>query len=192
MGVSKMIKLYDAKLTDSIPRIMAEQPWSRAISKAVEKQHKRIIDFADRVMLYANIDNLSSEILDIIAVEMKVQAYSESYNISLKRTLIKGAIMYWSKAGTKKAVANICTDIFGDAEVQEWFDYGGRAGYFKVSTANPSITEDNVNDFKAAIESVKRCSAWLETVELVLSTDAWTSYTGFAVHTADTIILTQK
>lgn len=187
-----MIKLYDAKLIDSIPRIMAEQPWSRAISKAVEKQHKRIIVFADRVMLYANIDNLSSELLDIIAVEMKVQAYSESYNISLKRTLIKGAITYWSKAGTKKAVADICTDIFGDAEVQEWFDYGGTAGYFKVSTANPSITEDNVNDFKVAIESVKRCSAWLETVELVLSTEAWTSYTGFAVHTADTVILTQK
>ena len=179
-----MIKLYDAKLIDSIPRIMAEQPWSRAISKAVEKQHKRIIDFADRVMLYANID--------IIAVEMKVQAYSENYNISLKRTLIKGAITYWSKAGTKKAVADICTDIFGDAEVQEWFDYGGRVGYFKVSTVNPSITEDNVNDFKSAIESVKRCSAWLETVELVLSTEAWTSYTGFAVHTADTLILTQK
>jgi hypothetical protein len=96
----------------------AEQPWSRAISKAVEKQHKRIIDFADRVMLYANIDNLSSELLDIIAVEMKVQAYSESYNISLKRTLIKGAITYWSKAGTKKAVliwTDLCLCLFFSA-----------------------------------------------------------------------------
>lgn len=186
-----MIKLEDALLTDSIPEVIGRQPWAQAIAKAVRKQMRRLIGYADRTTLYAAIDNLPDGVLDIMAADLRVPQYSDSYSIAIKRSLIKGASSYWSQAGTRAAVESLCRDIFGDAVVSEWYEYGGEPGYFKVSTTNPAITEENVSEFKAAVEAVKRLSAWIDTVELILSAPGMTQVTGFYISTADTVRLKQ-
>ena len=96
---------------------------------------------------------------------------------------------YWSQAGTKAAVESLCCDIFGDATVSEWYEYGGKAGYFKVTTTNSAVTEQNVAEFRAAVEAVKRLSAWLEGVELVLSTPDFVAAVGFTVQICDSLHL---
>lgn len=177
-----MIKLRDALLTDALPEIIGEQPWAKAMSTAIRIQTRKLLDFADRVQLYAAVQIVPEQILDVMAYDLRVPQYSENYEIGVKRALIQGALTYWSKAGTKAAVEDICRDIFGDATVIEWFEYGADPGYFKVTTTNPEITEENVHEFRRVIESVKRLSAWLDRVELILSTPNMEQKYGFAVH----------
>lgn len=177
-----MIDIRDALLTDSLPEIISTQPWAKAMAAAVRIQVQQLLDLANRAQLYAAVREMPSNILDVMAYDLRVPEYSDSYEITVKRALVKGALTYWSKAGTKAAVEEICGDIFGDATVVEWFQYGADPGYFKVSTTNPSITDENVQEFRRVVETVKRLSAWLDRVELVLSTPNMEQKYGFAVH----------
>lgn len=184
-----MIKLGDALLTDSMPEVINREPWAKAMAITVRNQMRKLITYADRTTLYAAVDSMPDNILDIMAIDLRVPEYSESYSIAIKRSLVKGAYSYWSKAGTKAAVESLCRDIFGDANVVEWFDYNGQPGYFKVSTTNPAITEDNVTEFKAAVRAINRISAWIETVELTLTMPVMEHNVGFYIMTADIINL---
>lgn len=179
-----MIELRDARLTDSLPAIVGSQPWAKAMTTAVQMQFRRLIDLADRVQLYAAVPQMPDKVLDIMAHDLCVPEYLESFEIGVKRALIQGALTYWSKAGTKAAVEHLCRDIFGDATVIEWYEYDGNPGYFKVTTTNPTITVENVYHFRRAVESIKRLSAWLEKVELLLSIPSIQQNYGFTVHVA--------
>lgn len=187
-----MIKLRDAKLSDGLPSVIFEQPWAKAMDAAWQKQLKRIVDLAERARVYAAVDIMPDKVLDIMAFDLKVPQYRESYYIETKRTLIKAALTYWSKAGTKAAVEQLCRDIFGDATVYEWHEYNGESGYFRVSTANPDVTVETVDEFRRAVESIKKLSAWLEAVELIVEVPALVVYEAHVLHTTTKIGLTTK
>jgi len=167
-----MTDLKNARLTDCIPRCLAELPEISAMSYAIGQQTEKLIAMAEKVRTYSAIDALSGDLLDAVALEMNVPRYSVSLTVEQKRTLIKGTIYYRTHAGTVAAVEDLCSAIFGDAKVTEWFDYGAAPGMYKISTTNPAVTEDNVDDFRAAALSVARKSQHLDTVELLLSVSA--------------------
>ena len=184
-----MIKLYDATLANALPEVLSEQPWGRGFAAAVQRQQRQLLNLARRISLYAAVDDMPEAVLDVMAADLRVPRYLVSYPLATKRTLIRGALTYWSQAGTKAAVESRCGDIFGDATVSEWYEYGGKAGYFKVTTTNSAVTEQNVAEFRAAVEAVKRLSAWLEGVELVLSTPDFVAAVGFTVQICDSLHL---
>ena len=187
-----MIDLSKAHLTDALPRIIAKEPWAQAMSIAVNKQIAKIVTASKKAMVYADIYNASERLLDILAAELQIPQYSSDYNIEIKRSLVLNGLSYWSKAGTVQATEDVLKSIFEDANISEWFDYSGEPGYFKITTTNPNITEQNVSDFKAAAERVKRLSAWLDGVELVLGVDAMDIRVGFAVRDTEYICISQK
>lgn len=187
-----MIKLYDATLANALPEVLSEQPWGKGFTAAVQRQQRQLLALAGRASLYAGVNEMPEYILDVMAADLRVPRYSVGYPLATKRALVRGALTYWSKAGTKAAVESLCRDIFGDATVSEWYEYGGKAGYFKITTTNPTVTEQNVTDFHAAVEAVKRLSAWMETVELVLSTPKFVAAMGFIVQVCDVVHLTQE
>jgi phage tail P2-like protein len=188
----KMISLRNVKLTDSLPDVIASQPWAQAMSAAWERQVRRIVDLAERARMYAAVDVMPHAVLDLMAHDLKVPQYRETYHIDTKRTLIKAALTYWRKAGTKAAVEQLCRDIFGDATVYEWHEYDGQPGYFRVSTTNPNVTPATVDEFRAAVEAIKRLSAWLEAVELLANIPSHITYEAFVLHTATKIGLTTR
>lgn len=187
-----MIELSNAKLTDFLPAIIAKEPWALAMSAAVNKQIAKIIVASNKAMIYANIYNASEQLLDILAAEMQIPEYSSDYSIDIKRSLVLGGLSYWSKAGTVQATEDVLKSIFEDANISEWFEYSGEPGYFKITTANPNITEQNVSDFKSAAERIKRLSAWLEGVELVLGTEPMNIRLGFTVTDTEYIGIIQE
>lgn len=187
-----MIKFTEARLTDSLPRIITKEPWAQALSAAVKKQVGEITETAQKAMIYAEIQRASEEILDILAAEMQIPEYLPEYSVQIKRALVLGGLSYWSKAGTVQATEDVLKSIFEDADISEWFEYSGDPGYFKITTTNPNITEQNVADFKAAAERVKRLSAWLDGVELVLGVESMNIYVGFVLGSAERVDITQK
>lgn len=174
-----MIKLKDARLLDGLPGALSGTLEAKALSYAIDKALKaEIWPRIERLKIYSGIDTASDDILDALAAELAVPSYSQSYNIDVKRELVKGAISYWQTAGSAQTVEDICRTIFGDAEVLEWFNFGGDPGTYKVLTSNPGVTGSDVKKFEAAAESVKRLSQKLISVTVALQATGDITFAG--------------
>ncbi|MPN30134.1 hypothetical protein SDC9_177592 [bioreactor metagenome] len=98
-------------------------------------------------IIYARIDELDEEILDILAYDLHVDWYDYTYPIEVKRATIKDSVKVHRKLGTKYAVETALGNVFPGTKVSEWFQYGGDPYMFKV---NIGITETGVTVEKQA------------------------------------------
>ena len=187
-----MISLRDAKITQALPQILAKEPWAQAMAYAVNRQLIQMLTYADGTMVLANVDEMSDAVLDILARELRLPYYDMNFAISVKRDLVKGALQYWATAGTVESLTKILTNIFGDAEIEEWFEYGGEPGYFRILTTNPNVSGETLEQFRKTAQDVKRLSAWLEEVLVDLGSSNMELKQGFALYDHTEIILTQE
>lgn len=173
-----MIKIQDAEIIHSLPPIIANQPWARAASYATSQVLKMVLSLIKGTLTFSNVENLDHDVLDVLATDLRVANYKQSYSLDLKRKLVKFALQYWATAGTKAATEEIVQSIFEDATITEWFEYGGTPGCFKIITKDTALTDDDVLEFKRVAENVKRLSAWLEKIVIEIETEPMTVHLG--------------
>ena len=173
-----MIKLRDSCITDSLPTILSKQPWVQALGWALCEAFRTMLDYADRARTYSLVDALDHPVLDALAVDLYVRQYDRAFDLATKRRLIKYALQYWSTAGSVAATEDVARIIFGEADVHEWFEYGGHPGCFKVSISDTLLTDADVLRFVEAAQQNKRLSAWLDTVWLEMASKNFEKYVG--------------
>lgn len=176
-----MIKISGSRFTEAMPENMKGLPEVQAIAYAVGRQIEKLCAYADGARTYAAIQTMPARILDTIAVEMRTPAYSENLPLATKRELIMNTTAFYSKMGTPYAVKKIIDTIFGSGEVEEWFDYGGDPYHFRISSRNINEVFSNYSDFMLALESVKRKSAWIDSITVEAQTNTMPCYAGFAI-----------
>lgn len=112
----------------------------------------------DLVRLYAAIDRMPEELLDILARDFKVDWWDPEYSLTEKRRTLKDSWYVHKHLGTKAAVETALRVIYPKAEVQEWFEYGGEPYYFKLNidltgeisdAARPWRVIERVNFYKS-------------------------------------------
>jgi P2-related tail formation protein len=172
MEVLKMIDLYHSEITDILPENLRQYPDCIAISYAISNQVKKTLDYAKNISIYACIDRLPSEILDLLAIELRTQYYNQNLSIDVKRILIKNTLPWYERAGTPSAVEELITAVFGYGKEIEWYEYGGKPGYFKIEATNQGINGKQQKEFLQILECVKRKSAWLDTIKIVTNGEA--------------------
>lgn len=166
-----MIKsLLDARLVDALPRVVAGQDWVRALSDAVGVLHGKTLQYIDDSQIYTNLDNAEEAILDALAVSWKVDWYDTGYSIDQKRRIIKTALAVFRQMGTVGAVKMQLDAICPGTTLEEWFQYGGQPGYFRIITNDPTVDNVRAAELAAAANKAKRLSAWLE--EIVTEIDS--------------------
>lgn len=167
-----MIKLTDARLTDALPKTLAEQPWVQALAEASRKMRRRVMAYADRTRLFCDIDEASEEALDALAVELQTPLYKNDYPLTVKRKIIKNSMLYYIRSGTRGAVEELLADIYQGAEVEEWFEYGGKPNYFRVaidiSRTTVPVAEMTPAELESWLYSVKRASSALESLSYMI------------------------
>lgn len=167
-----MIKLTDARLTDALPKTLAEQPWVQALAEASRKMRRRVMAYADRTRLFCDIDEASEEALDALAVELQTPLYKNDYPLTVKRQIVKNSMLYYIRSGTRGAVEELLADIYQGAEVEEWFEYGGEPNYFRVaidiSRTTVPVAEMAPAELESWLYSVKRASSALETLSYMI------------------------
>lgn len=185
-----MINLYDAKIVDCLPSVVANQTWAQAISYAMSEVFRRFLDCVEASGTFAQVDKLDHDVLDILAVDLRVSNYDQAYPLELKRKLVKLALQYWATAGTKAATEEVVQAIFGDATITEWFEYDGTPGCFKIEINDTRISDKEAIKFQRVAENVKRLSAWLEKIVLELKTDPHKIRVGLieCSHTLETVV----
>ena len=167
-----MIKLTDARLTDALPKTLAEQPWVQALAEASRKMRRRVMAYADRTRLFCDIDEASEEALDALAVELQTPLYKNDYPLTVKRQIVKNSMLYYIRSGTRGAVEELLADIYQGAEVEEWFEYGVEPNYFRVaidiSRATVPVAEMAPAELESWLYSVKRASSALESLSYMI------------------------
>lgn len=167
-----MIKLTDARLTDALPKTLAEQPWVQALAEASRKMRRRVMAYADRTRLFCDIDEASEEALDALAVELQTPLYKNDYPLTVKRQIVKNSMLYYIRGGTRGAVEELLADIYQGAEVEEWFEYGGEPNYFRVaidiSRTTVPVAEMTPAELESWLYSVKRASSALESLSYMI------------------------
>lgn len=167
-----MIKLTDARLTDALPKTLAEQPWVQALAEASRKMRRRVMTYADRTRLFCDIDEASEEALDALAVELQTPLYKNDYPLTVKRQIVKNSMLYYIRSGTRGAVEALLADIYQGAEVEEWFEYGGEPNYFRVaidiSRTTVPVAEMAPAELESWLYSVKRASSALESLSYMI------------------------
>lgn len=178
-----MIKsLKEARLTDGLPRIVAEQPWAKALSGALGALHERTMEYIVRSQIYTAIDSASEEVLDALAVGWKVDWYDTGYTVQQKRQCITTALSVRRTMGTLGAVKAQANAIWPGTVVEEWFEYGGEPGYYRLR-ANIMTAEEqerfsamSLSEIERRLAGAKRFSAHLEGVEYYNAGGTATAY----------------
>ena len=165
-----MIKLREARITDGVPKIVAAQPWVQVLSEVYAELQGRVLDCLDAGVTFSEVDSCSEETLDQMAIYLKVEWYDSAADLETKRRIIKTAIEIQRYAGTVKAVREQVSVTYPDSEVEEWFDYGGTPGFWRL---NVNITDapaqyHTIDEMEDLLGYTKRLTAHLEHISYMV------------------------
>ena len=156
-----MITVQDLKLTDIAAKSTLTDKTTKwiyeSIDYAIKQQKNRIIS-----KFFLDIDKLSETEIDYLLWEYHVDYVGENASLESKRELVKIAVIAHFNKGTLGSVKAICKILFGNAEIKEWFEYGGRPGYFKISTLGELKDEKDYLKVLDVVNEYKNERSWLE------------------------------
>lgn len=150
----------------TLPQVLKNDAGLNALASSVAVVLQEHNDLLPAVAIYAFIDQLPEKLLDILAYDFKVDWWENSLDIETKRQLLKSSWSIHRISGTTAAVKAVLRIMFDDQfEIQEWWQYGGEPGYFKIITQSFQLVCD-LDKVVSLMQMVKRLSAHLEKVEL--------------------------
>ena len=164
-----MIRLRDARLTDAVPAVLARQPWAIALAYAEWNLRQLILQYEQRTQIYTSMENLPEEVLDALAVCLDVTWYDTAYPLETKRRVMKNATEVRRYLGTTRATKEALRTIWPNSEIEEWFDYGGEPGCFRVvcNISDPSVTAE-LEAVQNNVLLYKRESAHLDSISFMV------------------------
>lgn len=179
-----MIKsLRQARMTDGLPRVVKRQEWVIALSEALGLAMGQALDYTDESQIYTRLYTAPEAVLDVLAVDWKVDWYDTGFTLEQKRETIKTALMVRRLMGTAAAVKLQVHTLYPDAEVKEWFQYDGRPGCFRVNVPLPEegISATDFRRLKTGILTTKNERSHLDVIDIRHETEGAVLVGGFSV-----------
>ena len=124
--------IYSVDFTRSLPPTLKDDPEINALGRAIAEQLQITARQIRQNIIYARIDELDEQTLDILAYDLHVDWYDHSYPIEVKRQTIKDSVKIHRRLGTKYAVETALGAVFPGTRVEEWFEYNGDPYTFRV------------------------------------------------------------
>lgn len=159
-----MIDLFNSNITDILPEALADDVKVKALGYAIQKAMQRLMGYCKNISVYAVVDTAPEQVLDLLAVELNTQYYDDSQSIEVKRNLIKNTLIWYMKTGTPASIIEAVAAVFGNGEIEEWFDYGGEPYRFKVHTSNINSTDEMIQQLTDIINTMRNVRSHLEEV----------------------------
>lgn len=161
-----MIDFYNGIMADIMPDNFKSEPVVQAISYAISNMIKKIIDMSQQISVYSVIDILDEQIVDLLAVELRTQYYSDFLTLDEKREMIKKTLLWYYRAGTLSTVRELTDFVYENAKIEEWFQYGSSAFLFRIiiQVLSQDITLEKYNKYLQSLNEVKNTRSHLEAV----------------------------
>lgn len=161
-----MIQINDLRLTDIAAKSTLTDKTTKwiyeSINYALAKRHLEIMK-----KFWLDIDTLSEKELDYLLWEYHVDYVEENTTVEKKRELVRKSIISHFNKGTLGSIKSICNILFGDAEIQEWFEYAGRPGYFKINTTGDLKDQSDYLKVIEVVNEYKNVRSWLESLKFL-------------------------
>lgn len=103
-----MIKIGDTGLLEGLPPGIAEQHWVKVIDAVYRERLKKELKVIERIHVYTAIDSLPEDLLDVLAVQFKVDWYRDDYPVETKRRVIKTAMEVLKRWKKPLKTARLC------------------------------------------------------------------------------------
>ena len=161
-----MRSLQDVRLYELMPAVLANTPHAKGLAAAMALIQAYTVQQVQATQFYTGLEQLPECSLDALAKSLNVQWYDFSFDVSTKRRVLQTAISVRKYAGTPYAVRQQLAGIFGDAELEEWQDWGGEPGQYRVSVniTDAAVTVMEPAELERIIQPVGRVSAQLESL----------------------------
>lgn len=163
------MRLRNMEFERLLPQFMRGDLAVLGLSHGLDKIVRPESDRFKMLSTWDQIDNLSEEELDALSWELNTLWYDKDADIRVKRDLLKNSDKVYMHLGTKWAVENVISAVFGEGYIKEWFEYDGTPGYFRVYSTNPNITDSLLTKFMSILNKVKRHSSKLEGIFITLT-----------------------
>lgn len=163
------MKLNDIDFLKLLPQFMRNDAAVFGLSEGMNQIVRDLDGSVSTLSTWDRIDRLDEAELDELAWELNIQWYDTGASIEVKRNLIKNSDKVFQRLGTKWAVENIINAYFGEGYVEEWFEYDGEPGHFRVFSPNPSLNNERLTEFLNVLNKVKRASAKLDGIYITLT-----------------------
>lgn len=176
-------------LTRLLPPTLKQDPKMIALSEIIARELQKTNAEIRKTIIYARIDELDEETLDVLGYDLHVDWYDYGYPIEAKRAVIKDSVRVHKRLGTLYAVRTALGSVYPESEIEEWFDYSGRPHTFRVVLdVTQSKAPAEYFSIKKAVESYKRLSAQMESliyqcrveIQIAPRTDQFQYLTGYA------------
>lgn len=175
------MKLSNIEFIKLLPQFMRDDLAVKGLAAGIDKIIPGLHAAIKTLPTWDSIDQLSGSELDALADELNILWYDKTATIEVKRSLIKDSDKVYAHLGTKWAVENVIRSYFGDGSIEEWFEYGGEPGHFRVLSSNPSVNNESLTEFLNLLEKVKRASAKLDGISITLDAELVLSI-GVSIH----------
>lgn len=142
----------------------------------------------DLLRIYADIDRLPEELLDLLAYDFKIDWWDGDYSLEQKRRVFRDSFLVHRRLGTRWAVETALDNVFPGATVQEWFEYGGEPYRFRVNlpVSADGLTEEQQRRAVSRVWYYKNLRSHMDDITLSCESTAGTcsaAYTSAVVHT---------
>ena len=158
--------LQSVSLLDILPPNLLEDAQIYAAAKSLDDELQRVTTACREVLHLPRLDELPEAVLDLLAWQWHVDFYEPlGLDIATKRRLVKESIAWHRTKGTPAAVEKMIKATWGSASIEEWFEYGGSPGYFRVDIATEeTIREEDIPIVAKAVETNKNVRSLLDAV----------------------------
>lgn len=98
--------------------------------------------------IFQHIGELPEDLLDILANDLKVDWYDFDADVATKRRQISSCWKVHDRMGTVSSVKTALRSVWPDTMIEEWFEYDGEPGCFRVFLSTDS---SGTIDFSKAV-----------------------------------------
>lgn len=158
-------ELQSTSLLDILPQNLLADAQIYAAARALDDELQKVTAATRDALILPRIDELSEEVIDLLAWQWSVDFYDELKSLGEKRNAVKQSIAMHRIKGTRRAVELALHMVYTSGEVSEWFEYGGQPYYFRVRFIEPeNIRTEDVDRVIRIINTVKNTRSWLESI----------------------------
>jgi len=162
--MNDIYQLTAERVLDTLPQVLQEDATCFAIAQAIAGKLVKLSEDAEELRIYSAIDNLPESLLDILAVDLKIDWWRADDTLANKRDLVKTCWYVHRHLGTKSAIETAVAAFLGQGVVQEWFEYGGEPHHFRVVGAENSAVNEHFDEFMRLLTIVQRGSSVIDSV----------------------------
>ncbi|MBQ6298284.1 MAG: hypothetical protein IJK81_11485 [Selenomonadaceae bacterium] len=171
-----MKSIYEPNLI--LPESITGDEKILALAAAIDEQLKLLSGSAKQTLFIPRLDELSGEVLNILADQMHIDFF-DAVNLSekKKRNLIRQSIAQHRRLGTRWAVLQVLKEFFEEPTLQEIGNF-----YFRISSRGYTGTPEEEKMFWAMLNHSKNVRSWLAGLDFDFSPEEPTKiYAGVAM-----------